>query len=124
VDFNKIFEEIKKRRFTFRSVAQSVGISEPGLRGTIKNGTLKIEDLELISKKIEVPMTYWWEDEPLQVKDREIEFDIGKSVGMKPLIKENKELKNRVKLLEMTLENLNDQINDMKQKTGYRKAHT
>ena len=56
-------EEVKRRRFGWGELAKAIRLTPAGLRESMKNDTLRIHHLEVISKTIGVPMSFWFQDD-------------------------------------------------------------
>ena len=116
MDFNKIDETIRAKNFTVKYVLDHTTKMTPnGFRIALQHKTLKVDHLEQITEAIGLPMKYWWENE-----DDLLKFT-GDNLNNKPLLMENEELKKKIIRQETTIDNLNDQIQDLKEKLGLRK---
>lgn len=49
----------KQRKYPLKSLAEDVGISEQGLHGMMKKGTMQVSTLFAISEKLKVPITFF-----------------------------------------------------------------
>ena len=58
----KIKEIARSKKISLRSLAEDVGISEQGLQKLIRTNTAKIETIELIAKRLEVPVGVFFDD--------------------------------------------------------------
>lgn len=65
MDYSKLNEIFKAKNITLKHfLKKNVGLTVNGFRLAQKNETLKVKDLEKISKALKLPMTYWWEEDP------------------------------------------------------------
>ena len=67
MDYKKLKEKIISAygqiQIFFEKEGESLDFTEGGFYQAVKNESLKINKLEDISKKIGVPMSYWWADD-------------------------------------------------------------
>ena len=63
MNYNKLKEEIKLKKFTIEDVASKIGMTRTGLQLAFKEDTLKIITLEKISDLLNLPVYYWFVDE-------------------------------------------------------------
>ena len=83
----------------------------PGFKLAIDNGTLKVSTLELISRKLKVPMAYWFQDEDkLIMAETEITYGDNPAAIIKELrgwmnqcLNEKQKLQERIEELEKKL---------------------
>lgn len=61
-NLKKIKDIAKGKRIQIRELSERIGITEAGLHGMIKSGSMKVEVLEKIAKELEVPMTIFLDD--------------------------------------------------------------
>jgi hypothetical protein len=72
LDYNKIKKEITSRNFSIKKFIEGkIGLTENGFYMAVKNDTLKVRDLEKISRALELPMTHWFEDDTSDLTARE-----------------------------------------------------
>ncbi len=65
-------------------------MSVHGFNQSIRNGTLQVKKLELISKHLNVPITFWWDnDDPLMVAAGETKDVKIKDIKIERLEEEN-----------------------------------
>ena len=117
MDFNKIDETIRAKNFTVKYILDhTTKMSANGFRLALNRKTLKVDHLEKITEVLGIPMKYWWEED-----DDLLKYSGDNSLNKK-LLEENEKLKKRIDRQEMTIDNLNSQIHDLKEKLGLRKA--
>jgi hypothetical protein len=64
MNFNKVREAIKAKNFQLDYfVKNATGMKPDGFRLALDNETLKVIELEKVSKALKLPMSYWWDDE-------------------------------------------------------------
>ena len=63
MNYNTITLECKRKKIILEVLAEEIGMTRQGLSGAIKKKTLKVKDLEAISGILNVPITYWWDDQ-------------------------------------------------------------
>jgi transcriptional regulator with XRE-family HTH domain len=63
MNYSKLKEEIKLKKFTIEDVASKIGMTRTGLQLAFKEDTLKIVTLEKISDLLNLPVYYWFVDE-------------------------------------------------------------
>lgn len=105
MDYNKIIKAIKQRDLQIATfIPEVTKLTVQGFRKALSNRTLKVKDLESISKALGLPMDYWWEDgsdfTSIEKRDQE----------------ELKKLKERISRQELTIDHLNDQIVELKKR--------
>ncbi|MHA1659558.1 MAG: hypothetical protein ACTSUT_10610 [Promethearchaeota archaeon] len=62
MNYNKIKELSKQKKISFRKLSIKIDLTETGLYAAIRNNTLKVKDLEAISRVFKVPVKYFFED--------------------------------------------------------------
>jgi transcriptional regulator with XRE-family HTH domain len=62
MNYNKLKEEIKLKKFTIEEIASKIGMTRTGLQLAFKEDTLKIVTLEKISEILNLPVYYWFVD--------------------------------------------------------------
>jgi len=105
MNFNKITELIKKKNIQLKEfIPKNTSLGVDGFRYSISHRTLKVTDLEKISKGLNVPISYWWDD------DAEYDFEdpqryYGRSANeiINELRDDKERLKQRVDELESRL---------------------
>jgi len=116
MDFNKIEKTITDKNFTIKYILdRTTKMSPNGFRLALKRKTLKVDHLEKITEAIGIPMKYWWE------KDDDLLKFSGDNIDA-TLLQENKKLLKIIERQEETIDNLNDQIRDLRLKLGLGKA--
>jgi transcriptional regulator with XRE-family HTH domain len=63
MNYNKLKEEIKLKKFTIEGIASKIGMTRTGLQLAFKEDTLKVVTLEKISELLNLPVYYWFVDE-------------------------------------------------------------
>ena len=58
----KIVDLYKRQRITLEELAEKIGMSKTGLHNALKSGDFKISTLARISKALEVPVSYFFEE--------------------------------------------------------------
>jgi hypothetical protein len=62
--YNKIKKELTDRNINLKDFfGKRVGLSEGGFHQAVRNNSLKVRDLEEISKVLGLSMTHWFEDD-------------------------------------------------------------
>lgn len=78
VNYSRIKLELEHRRITIKDFCREIDVTEQGLHQMIRNGSMKIEVLERISKVLDLPVSYWfddtardlaWRNEPAKLSD-------------------------------------------------------
>ncbi len=111
MDFKKIESELEKRHIPKKHFFEKTGImTVQGFANTIKQGALKVTDLELISKELELPMSFWWEDTPMESKE------------LNELKAENNLLKEKLEQSQKTTNTLTALLDDLLIKKGGHKV--
>lgn len=70
MDYNKIKDTFLSKNIKVKGVLKKIrenypgerGITENGFKASIDNGTIRVRVLELISRELNVKMSYWWPD--------------------------------------------------------------
>ncbi|MFZ4569737.1 MAG: hypothetical protein ACOYM0_01250 [Bacteroidales bacterium] len=107
MDYSKIRKKAKELRFTFERMAEVSGLTTAGLREALKNGTLRIDHLEKISKEIGIPMIYWFQEDDLIMHEKDSSNKMQSSTEIKNLNKIIEELRDDKKRMK-------DQIDELK----------
>lgn len=64
MDFNKIEKTIHAKNFSLKYfIPEVIGMTPRGFKISCDRQTLKVADLEKISKALRVPLSYWWDDD-------------------------------------------------------------
>lgn len=99
MNYIKLKEEIGKLKISEKAfLKEYCDIGVQGFNKAIKNNTLSIRSLELISKGLNFPMSYWWQDKSGDVNDPTMQYGNryeGEINALKMLIKELQELKQK-----------------------------
>lgn len=69
MNFNRIKILAKLKKISLKDVSENIGLSEQGLHYSITNETLKVVDLEKISIFLNVPVSYFFEDNEIIYND-------------------------------------------------------
>ncbi len=74
MNYNKIKEILVSKNILINDfIKEKVGMSVHGFNQSLKNGTLQVKKLEIISRELKVPITYWWDkNDPLLITDSEM----------------------------------------------------
>jgi transcriptional regulator with XRE-family HTH domain len=88
--YNKIKNELTKRKYSIKEFFEGkIGMTETGFHKMVRMNSLKVRDLEKISEELGVPVSYWFEDQPVDnismAADRSWEYN---SQGYKNLREE------------------------------------
>lgn len=62
---NKIRTLCKNRRISLKEMSEGIGITPTGLQAILTNNTTSIERLRLISKFLDIPVGYFFDEVPL-----------------------------------------------------------
>jgi hypothetical protein len=63
VNFNKIEETIRAKNFSVTYfLANTIKMTPNGFKKALREKTLKVRDLEIITAGLKLPMKYWWEE--------------------------------------------------------------
>jgi flagellar capping protein FliD len=131
MDYKKLKEKIilshgQIKKF-FEKEGDSIDFSEGGFYQALKNDSLKVCTLEEISKRIKVPMTYWWSnDESGKVGDFNQQYgnklidSLEKNIRVYEKTIEEKD--HIIKALEEDKRKLLIRIDDIRKKEGFSKA--
>ncbi len=96
--FNKVKKILHLRNMTFKDLCEGVKMTEQGLSGSLKNGTIKFDTLIQISHFLEVDIKYFIDDEnnfnPYERKD-----EFGSKYLMDILSKIEKQMSEQVEQL-------------------------
>lgn len=60
---NKIKNELKKRKVSYKELAQNINMSITGVNDLLKKNDIKYSTLKKISDYLGLPVTYWFDDE-------------------------------------------------------------
>jgi transcriptional regulator with XRE-family HTH domain len=64
LDYNKIKKLIALKNISIkRFFEEQIGMTENGFHQAVRNHTLKVRDLEKISRELGVPVSYWFEED-------------------------------------------------------------
>lgn len=63
MNYNKLKSEIDKHELKFNDFAKEIGLSGMGLRKMIRFQSLRVDVLIRISEKLNIPITYWFDDD-------------------------------------------------------------
>jgi transcriptional regulator with XRE-family HTH domain len=64
MNYKKLNDLIRENNLTQNKAAAAFGVSSPGLREMIDNKTMKVETLEKIAKYFNVPVSYFFDEDP------------------------------------------------------------
>lgn len=68
MDFNRILEEAKSRKFLIKDLAEKAGMTANGLNNAIESKSMKVVTLEAISELFGVSPAYWWHAENMAME--------------------------------------------------------
>ena len=68
-NYNKIKELSTEKHIPFNALAEKIGVSRAGLYRTIENQTLSVAVLEKIAKVLEVPITAFFDLDPVDLEE-------------------------------------------------------
>ena len=108
---------VNKKNLTLGGLANKIGVNKQNFYAyRDRRANIPIETLELISKRFEVPMTYWFEEKEDHhtVKEGSINYEPSKQNEMNQLIKDLEYFRERCKKLERELEELKGNINPIR----------
>jgi transcriptional regulator with XRE-family HTH domain len=73
MDYSLIEFAIAEKKITIKEMANACGMTPAGYVKMMKKGSMSVESLELISKRLSIPICYWWKDdaEMLALADQE-----------------------------------------------------
>jgi len=63
MDYSRIKSELEHKNISIRELCCRIDVTEQGLHQMIRNKSMKIEVLERISNVLELPVTYWFENQ-------------------------------------------------------------
>lgn len=102
MNYSKLKDEIRAQyqeiKLFFEKESQTIGMTDGGFYQAVRNQSMKISTIELISQILKKPMAYWWEDESGNVNDPTMQYGNryeGEINALKMLIKELQELKQK-----------------------------
>ncbi len=61
--YNRLKKILAEKNITVKELCDMIGYSEGGFYQSVKNQSFKIATFELISKELNIPMTYWFMEE-------------------------------------------------------------
>ena len=105
MDYDKIIRAIKQKGFQLADfIPGACSLTVQGFRKSVSNKTLKIKDLETITQTLGLTMIYWWEDDDdINAKKRKQQDELEK-------------LNKRIERQDLTIDHLNDQIEELKKR--------
>ena len=62
VNYSRIKLELEHRRITIKDFCREIDVTEQGLHQMIRNGSMKIDVLERISKVLDLPVSHWFDE--------------------------------------------------------------
>jgi transcriptional regulator with XRE-family HTH domain len=65
-NLSKIKVLLREKKISLREFAREIGITEQGLQLLIKNNSTKVETLELIAAKLNVPVSTFFEETEIE----------------------------------------------------------
>ena len=80
MNYSKIKDELTRQNKTAKDLCNDLGMSEQGFHQMIRNRSMKINILEEISEYLNVPISYWFDDDENIVS----ELDGSLKYGTKP----------------------------------------
>lgn len=69
MNYSKIKLELERRGITIKEFCREVDITEQGLHQMIRKGSMKVDILERISEVLDVPISYWFDEQPPNIKN-------------------------------------------------------
>lgn len=106
MDYSKIEPLLAERGIAKNSFSRIVGKSRHGFNQMISKQTMNVKTLEVISKELAVPLSFWWNEDELFPERKEIE-----------------ELKKKIEYLERLNMNLLEQNEELKSKHDCKSKH-
>lgn len=94
--YKRLRKILAEKEMTIKELCDAVGFSEGGFYQMVKNNSFKVATFEIISKHLDIPMTYWFVE------------DHSKATGISE--------EDRFKI--QTISFLNDKIIDLKEKNS------
>lgn len=106
MDYSKLRVLMSQKNFTDKKLSELVGVSDTGLRQMMNRSTMRIDVLEKISEVLEVPVVYFFQDDPDAKK-----FTLKKC-------NECEKMKGKVELLKELLEKKDAELKRLYEKNG------
>jgi hypothetical protein len=105
LDYNKIIKTIKQKDLQLAAfIPEVTSLTVQGFRKSVANETLKVKDLECITRALGLPMAYWWQDDTdIFTLDRNSQDEV-------------KQMRKKIERQELTIDHLNDQIVELKKR--------
>ena len=100
---NKIISSYKEVKIFFEKEGEIIDFTEGGFYQAARNESLKISMLEKISEKLQVPMSYWWDEKESVTDD---------------IYEDNRRMKNQIDDLIDDKYRMKQEIDDLRQKLG------
>lgn len=102
MDYRKIKEEISRKNLNEKYfIPETTGLTVQGFNKAIKKGTLKVADLEMISKALGIGTSYWFKDEELtNLEEAKQAYGEPASVTIKRLNRQIDEYLSRIEKIE------------------------
>lgn len=85
-DLTKIRALLLERKMTMRELASDIGITEQGLHKLMKENSTKVDTLEKIAEKLNVPVTVFFGDESVPLNRKK---DLSETQYLHQLIQNN-----------------------------------
>jgi len=63
MDYSRIKIELERKKISVRDLCNRIDVTEQGLHQMIRKKSMKIEVLERISSVLEVPASFWFEND-------------------------------------------------------------
>jgi transcriptional regulator with XRE-family HTH domain len=76
MNYSKIKTELELRNITIKDFCREVDITEQGLHQMIRNSSMKIDVLERISQRLDVPVSYWFDDKGEEMTQKRVSAKI------------------------------------------------
>ena len=120
MNYSRLKEIIKEKKFTIEKVSVSIGMTASGFYAAVKNDTMTIRTLENISKTLEVPLMSFFTEEKPQIENypnnasltTANELNPNTKVNMEKLINAQEEIiamqKEKIETLENRLTNFEE----------------
>jgi len=111
MDYSRIKTELELKNITIRNLCHKIDITEQGLHQMIRKKSMKIEILERISSVLELPVTYWFDDNTTNICNitSNIDFDVVAN-GKK---RKQRNTKSILKKIDLLTKELNITIKDL-----------
>jgi transcriptional regulator with XRE-family HTH domain len=116
--YNKIRKTIEENNFKIKAFFKSCGFSDSFIYKAESADSLKVKDLEIISKKLGKPMSYWFEEEKNVLMEQKIEYEKTHKKTVDELTDTISYFKHKCEKLEKENEDLKYDCDQKAKKTG------